>query len=219
MKQAETIVLAGKIRVETGLHVGGSTDSLEIGGMDNPIIRFPHTNEPYIPGSSLRGKMRSLSEWHFGRLDREGKVHVCQESDCEICRVFGSTKEAMDRGPTRLLVRDAVLTEVSREKFRSGIPVVEEKSENSINRITARANPRPIERVLPGIEVEFEMVYKVFDTGDGGELDRKYYREVVLGSLVLLEADYLGGGGSRGSGKISFRDLHDNSGNLSLGDL
>lgn len=214
MKQIATKKITGKIVVKTGLHIGAGNDKVEIGGMDNPVIRNPLTREPYIPGSSIKGKMRSLMEWKLDKLkDSGGKVCSCGSAGCAICRVFGSanTKKegAKDRGPTRLIVRDAVLTNEWEKKFKGGKPIVEEKSENSLNRITAEANPRPVERVIPGVEFDFEIVYRVIDTGDGGSTDEKYFQEVVLEGLRLLQKDYLGGGGSRGNGQIEFKDLVD----------
>ena len=188
--------------------------------MDNPIIRNPLTNEPYIPGSSLKGKMRSLMEWKLGKvLDSNGNSCRCGKPDCKICRVFGSANngknpddESAKRGPTRIIVRDAFLTEEWSKKFREGKAIVEEKSENSLNRITAVATPRPIERVVPSVEFDFEVLYRVIDTGDNGETDRKYFNEVVLDSLRILRDDYLGGGGTRGNGQIEFAELKDENG-------
>lgn len=218
MKQINIKKLSGKIVVKTGLHIGAGNDKVEIGGMDNPIIRNPLTHEPYIPGSSIKGKMRSLMEWKFDKLKSTGgKVCSCGLPECEVCRVFGSANtksdEAKDRGPTRLIVRDAVLTKEWKEKFRNGNSIVEEKNENSLNRITAEANPRPIERIVPGVEFDFEISYRVIDTGDNGETDKKYFKDVVLESLKLLQDDYLGGGGSRGNGQIEFKDLVDEDNN------
>lgn len=218
MKQIDTKKLSGKIVVKTGLHIGAGNDKVEIGGMDNPIIRNPLTHEPYIPGSSIKGKMRSLMEWKFDKLKSTGgKVCYCGLPECEVCRVFGSantkSEEAKDRGPTRLIVRDAVLTKEWKEKFRNGNSIVEEKNENSLNRITAEANPRPIERIVPGVEFDFEISYRVIDTDDGGKTDENYFKEVVLESLKLLQDDYLGGGGSRGNGQIEFKDLVDENNN------
>ena len=217
MKQIETKKISGKIVVKTGLHIGAGNEKVEIGGMDNPIIRNPLTHEPYIPGSSLKGKMRSIMEWKTGKLEKTGgKVCSCGMADCEICRVFGSANNsdsANDRGPTRLIVRDAVLTNEWKEKFKSGLPLVEEKNENSLNRITAEATPRPIERVVPGVEFDFEISYRIIDTGDGGKMDRDYFESVVKESLKILQSDYLGGGGSRGNGQIEFADLKDENGN------
>lgn len=220
MKQIEIKKITGKIKVKTGLYIGAGNEKVEIGGMDNPIIRNPLNREPYIPGSSLKGKMRSLIEWESGILTTTGgKVCPCGKADCIVCRVFGSANNsnkaegANDRGPTRLIVRDAVLTQKWKEDFKNGKAIVEEKFENSLNRITAEANPRPIERVVPGVEFDFEISYRVIDTGDGGKADRENFEKVVLKALRMLENDYLGGGGSRGNGQIEFIELKDEKGN------
>lgn len=218
MQQLETKKITGKIIVKTGLHIGADNDKVEIGGMDNPIIRNPLTQEPYIPGSSIKGKMRSLLEWKLGKVAASrGMPCFCGKADCEICRVFGSANQGEKgdeaKGPTRIIVRDAVLTKEWAEKFREGKPIIEEKSENIINRITAEAIPRPIERVVPGVEFDFEIAYRVIDTGDGGAKDKEYFDSVVKEGLRLLRGDFLGGGGSRGNGQIDFSDLKDENGN------
>lgn len=217
MEQIKIKKIIGKIIVKTGLHIGAGNDKVEIGGMDNPIIRNPLTKEPYIPGSSIKGKLRSAIEWREGLLAAtEGKTCSCGKSDCIVCRVFGSANSksegSKDRGPTRLVVRDAVLTQKWAQRFASGVKLIEEKYENSLNRITAVANPRPIERVVPGVEFDFEMSYRIIDTGDKGKIDEDNFNSVVLAGLKMLEDDYLGGGGSRGNGQIEFRDLKDESG-------
>lgn len=214
MKQIGLKKITGKIVVKTGLHIGAGNDKVEIGGMDNPIIRNPLTQEPYIPGSSLKGKMRSLMEWKLDKLKgTNGMPCSCGEKNCEVCRVFGKANSASDdssskeRGPTRLIVRDAVLSEEWSKKFKDGDSIIEEKSENNLNRITAAAVPRQLERVVPGVEFDLDISYRVIDTNDGGEKDEEYFKKVVLQSLALLENDYLGGGGTRGNGQIEFKDL------------
>ena len=221
MKQIKIKRLSGQIKVETGLHIGAGNDEIEIGGMDNPIIRNPKTKMPYIPGSSVKGKMRSLMEWKLDKVSpSNGKPCSC--GVCPVCRVFGVSAankdeekdKAKQRGPTRLIVRDAELSKQSWEKYNEdGTPLVEEKHENTINRITAEANPRPVERVVPGTLFDFELSYRVLDTGDNGEEDDKNFNEIVLYALAMLQLDYLGGGGSRGNGKISFINLKDEKGN------
>lgn len=227
MKQIEIKRLFGKIVVKTGLHIGAGNEEVHIGGVDSPIIRNPLNLEPYIPGSSIKGKMRSLTEWKLNKINMEesnsdelGSLCSCGKADCPVCRVFGSangrkkeTEESKKRGPTRIIVRDAVLSKESKELFYSDKEIVEVKSENSINRITAKANPRFLERIVPGVEFDFEISYRVIDTGDGGDMDKKYFNEVVLESLKLLQNDYLGGGGSRGNGQIEFKDLVDENNN------
>ena len=235
MKQIGLKKITGKIVVKTGLHIGAGNDKVEIGGMDNPIIRNPLTREPYIPGSSIKGKMRSLLEWKLDKIDmtptelkKKGGPCACGKPDCPICRVFGSANKSQNsnkpnakddsdninnmRGPTRIIVRDAVLTNEWSEKFRQGKAIVEEKSENSLNRITAAANPRPIERVVPEVKFDFEIDYRIIDTGDNGDKDREFFDSVVIEGLKMLQNDYLGGGGTRGNGQIAFTELKDEDG-------
>jgi len=208
------IKVSGKIKCLTGLHIGASKDVMEIGGIDNPIVRDPLTDMPYIPGSSLKGKLRSLLELEIdGKLNSKGGVHSCKETDCQICTIFGSSVEdAGERGPTRLIVRDAFLTDHSKEKLGSlrdkGLFYTEEKFENVINRLTSRAeHPRQTERVPAGSNFEFEMVYKVFSrNGDNGTTDIKMFKWLLQG-LYMMGFDALGGSGSRGYGKIQFFNI------------
>ncbi|HOF62297.1 MAG TPA: type III-A CRISPR-associated RAMP protein Csm3 [Candidatus Latescibacteria bacterium] len=220
MQYLGNVVLRGKIKCLTGLHVGGSEEKYEIGGMDNPVIKHPLTGYAYIPGSSLKGKLRSLTEWALGVVEIkfnedarkfEAPTHSCGKADCAICAVFGcailSGKEQKLSGPSRLLVRDSFPTEETRRQMDSleknhGLPKVEVKSENSLDRVTSEANPRPLERVHAGAEFDMELVYGVYDRdGDGGKADIENIG-VVLQALRLLEDSSLGGGGSRGSGQV-----------------
>lgn len=208
--------IEGIIEVITGLHIGGSTTTIEIGGKDNPVIKHPITKVPYIPGSSIKGKMRSLLEWKLGKLNTDrnsndfGNVHKwCNDKECPICVIFGTSAEEAGIGPTRLIVRDAVLDENykdrQKEKNLSWTPIdlTEDKYENTINRITARANPRNFERVISGAEFSFKMSYRVFENGDNGSVDERLF-EHVLDGLRLIEQDALGGAGSRGCGQVKF---------------
>lgn len=232
-------VVTGIIRCETGLHIGGSAETIEIGGMDNPIIKDPITKLPYIPGSSIKGKMRSLLEWELGNFEKDGEVHKwCGDLDCPICRIFGTTADEAKIGPSRLVVRDALVEgsvhcpigekcpykrerepyrlcesvpecsygKLERLRQKTGLMYAEEKWENTINRLTARANPRQMERVPSGICFEFELVYRVFDFKDGKVTDEKLFEYVTKG-MKLLEKDAVGGSGSRGYGKIRFENL------------
>jgi CRISPR-associated protein Csm3 len=214
MKHLKSKKITGKIRVKTGLHIGGGNDKVEIGGMDNPVIRNPLTREPYIPGSSIKGKMRALLEWSINKVNASGKPCECRKADCPICRIFGSgnnekTNSASSIGPTRLIIRDAEQEEKYKEMSFDGKPLLEDKMENGLNRITAEANPRHIERVVPGVEFDFELIYRVFDIDDK---DEKFFETVKKGRK-LLQNDYLGGGGSRANGRIEFVDLKDESDN------
>ena len=218
-------IVRGTIEVVTGLRIGGSQDTMEISGLDNPIIRNPASAEPFIPGSSIRGRMRSLCEWYFRELPEKGEV-IRPQPGSRTARVFGlparnprdGEERNYARGPTRLIVRDAMLSQASRERFARGTPISEVKSENSINRLTSMANPRPMERVLPGVMFDCEFVYRIFDLGDGGKEDEGLFNEVFLVGLSLLQADALGGGGSRGNGKIRL-NLQENGKPLTIPSL
>jgi len=217
MKLLETVLIKGIIKVKTGLHIGAGRDNIEIGGLDLPVIKNPRTEQPYIPGSSLKGKIRFLTEWSTpDSLDRDGKVHSCKEADCAICRIFGAGKTgdaAEGRGPTRALVRDASLVLGEGEMYNPE-KFMEVKYENVINRMTGTAeHPRPIERVVPDTRFAFEVAFRIFDTGDGGARDWECLKIFAEG-MRRLEADTLGGSGSRGSGKVAFEDIGVNAAKL-----
>jgi CRISPR-associated protein Csm3 len=226
MQLKDYLTLRGTLRCVTGLRIGSAAEMIEIGGLDNPIIKHPLTGLPYVPGSSLKGKMRALLELRLDKIDPRpevegrrnrdyGEVHRpggygCEGETCPICRIFGSNAGEGELGPGRLIVRDAYLTgeweAKIQERLLEGEPVTEIKYENTINRITAMANPRQMERVPAGVEFAFEIGYRVFDTGDGGATDREMFGRVIEG-LRLVEADTLGGSGSRGYGRVAFEGL------------
>lgn len=204
--------ITGTITVITGLHIGAGKDSLEIGGLDQPIIKNPLTQEPYIPGSSIKGKMRSLLEIsRFSSMRPKTREHVangkpcaCAEAGCPACTIFGTSasEKGNDLGPTRLIVRDAVLTEGWRERFKNNELAMEVKYENIIHRVKGVAeHPRPLERVPAGVQFTFNLSFKVFE-GDDAKLIEDVYR-----GLRLIELDALGGCSSRGSGQVRFDDL------------
>jgi CRISPR-associated protein Csm3 len=202
-----------EIETKTGLHIGGAESSLAIGGVDNVIIRDPLSGRPYIPGSSLKGKMRSQMEKFHGlpqnRRIGQVTIHTCDKdadyADCIICHVYGVPGEMDFSTSTRLVVRDVQLTDESAEALNSAktdLPFSEVKWEAAIDRVTSAAVPRQLERVPAGAVFGLaEMVYSIYEAAD---LDR--FTNVVEG-MQLLEDDYLGGSGSRGSGKIVFRNI------------
>lgn len=214
-------VVTGRIELLSGLHIGAGKNSVEIGGLDNPVVKHPHTGRPYIPGSSIKGKLRFLMEWAFGRVRSDGHPWGFDdkdplqkfEADDPVLRIFGSPvrRETWSAGPTRLVVRDAPLVEEwANEIVRKGLPLTEEKTEVVIDRIAGKAHervgPRTTERVPAGALFELELVFRLFDTGDGGARDRQCFNWLLAG-LSLLEHAALGGSGSRGYGRIVFRDL------------
>jgi CRISPR-associated protein Csm3 len=214
-------VVSGRIELLSGLHIGAGKDTIEIGGIDNAVIKHPHTGHPYIPGSSLKGKLRFLMEWAFGLVRSDGHPWGYDEkdplqrfeADDPVLRIFGSPakREKWPYGPTRLVVRDAPLEEDwVRDVLARGLPLAEEKTEVVIDRIAGKAHdrvgPRTMERVPAGARFGAELVFRLFDTGDGGARDRDCFNWLLAG-LSLLEHDALGGSGSRGYGRIAFHDL------------
>lgn len=208
------VILRGHLQCITGLHIGSSRDSLDIGGMDAPVLRSLVTREPYIPGSSLKGKLRSLFErrrgMDYNRLSRVGgqdiRRHECTKVSCPVCRLFGATAKGQDERnlPARLIVRDSFLTADSEKRLAAidtGLQYTELKFENALDRVTAAANPRQIERVPAGAEFLFEAVYNVEVPS---QTDIREDLTHFLETLLLLEDDFLGGHGSRGYGKIHF---------------
>ena len=191
------IEIRGIIEVVTGLHIGGSTAFSAIGAVDSPVVKDSLTNLPLIPGSSLKGKMRTL----LAKQYNETVAKNPNQDHERIRNLFGSSAgEAMV--PGRLLFSDAVMSNWEDLKKRGLTSRTEVKFENTINRMTAVANPRQIERVVRGSEFPLEMVYEV-KAGIPVEEDFRLIKD----GLLLLEYDYLGGNGSRGYGKIKFRDL------------
>ena len=221
------IFLQGTINALTGLHIGGNSGELDIGGIDNPVIRNAFNRQPYIPGSSLRGKMRGLLDRHFNkplekRVGRDVRVHECQTPEdynvCPVCQVFGVAPIRQLSGrtmPTRVIVRDTFLTLESLEaldRADTDTDFTEIKTEVAIDRITSAATPRQQERVPAGSTFgPFQIVYSLYtqDVNDQNTQlqDELQFFDTVLTGMELLEDDYLGGAGSRGSGQIAFENL------------
>lgn len=208
------VVIQGVMKCETGLHIGASQETLEIGRMDILVQRNPLTKEPYVPGSSLKGKMRSLLErikgLDFNRPIKPGYRHECDDREealnCEVCRLFGSTAkgENQKNHPARLIVRDLHFTQYTHdrlEKIESDFLYTERKWENTLDRVTSAADPRQIERVPAESEFFFELVYAV-EVDDKGIVKKDI--ENILNCLEAIELDALGGHGSRGYGKVKF---------------
>jgi CRISPR-associated protein Csm3 len=223
--------IAGTIHCLSGVRIGGNNNIIEIGTIDNPIIRNPITNHPYLPGSSLKGKMRSalelglrpgsLSGMHLPgpkleQRERDGKpeINPCACGRCVVCKLFGSGDTKTTYEPTRLIFRDCLLTEASAEELAnaartSGVFFAEIKPGVRMNRATntvAKGAFFNFERVPEGTEFGFELVLRLY-----GDLDdenaRADYRRVVAHGLRLIEREAIGGKISAGYGKVQFRDL------------
>lgn len=201
MKLIKKIIITGKLTLKTGLHIGGTNTSLNIGGPDNFVVRDPITNLPYIPGSSLKGKMRSLIELRDSTISRDG--YCTQDSATHAGTLFGTSGNNDNNHPSRLIVRDAILDLSNKEEFiNTDMPFTESKTEVTINRITAKAMPRTFERVPAGAIFNINMVLNIFDN-EKEELLLK----TLEAAMRLLEDDYLGGNGSRGYGQVEFSDV------------
>lgn len=198
------IFLKGKMKCLTGLHIGGSKDKFEIGGVDNPVIKDPITNYPYIPGSSLKGKLRMLLEFSLGVVHQNEKGAYPPSSAASITSLFGDSADSSENGPTRLIVRDAYPDDNTInmwERTNSETLYTEYKAENYIDRMTSAATPRFMERVFKDSCFNVEFIIQVFSVD--GEMGKKNF-EKLLCAIKLLEDSTLGGGGSRGSGKVKF---------------
>jgi len=209
--------ISGRIVLRSGLHIGAGDLEMHIGGTDNPVVKNPHTNEPYIPGSSLKGKIRTLLEMRSGLmaatkgspignniLKNDNLSDSQRDQAYKILKIFGSSGAESDDGeigPTRSSFADCSLNGDSREMASAGnLPLTEVKSENSINRISGTAlNPRFTERVIAGLKFDFSITLKELDI----DADDKLV-DFLLEGMKLLELDALGGSGSRGYGRIAF---------------
>ncbi len=191
------IQITGTLEVVTGMHIGGSSAFAAIGAVDSPVIKDSRDNLPMIPGSSLKGKMRTL-------LAKEYNETVAAKPDDDnerIVRLFGSAKKGNIKR-SRIQIADMVMANADEFRKRGSQSLTEIKFENTINRLTAVANPRQIERVIRGSEFDLDMIYEVEEESEIVE-DLSMLAE----GMKLLQYDYLGGHGSRGYGKVRFKDV------------
>lgn len=221
-------IISADIELKTGLHIGGTEEGFEIGGIDNLVIKDKVTGVPYIPGSSLKGKMRSLLEWAYfdgknqvirieKNKDGEWEGKLCNDPTHPIGIVFGVPAESHKGdlpGPTRLTVRDALphdKVELPNKETKSQIKIWEDtmgekiyteaKTENFIDRLTSAATPRTMERVPAGSVFKAEFIFDVYQREDRERI------KLLFEGMRLLEDSYLGGGGTRGSGQVKFKNI------------
>jgi CRISPR-associated protein Csm3 len=207
------VIISGQIVAKTGLHIGGNPSGIEIGGIDNIVLRNPVSQLPYIPGSSLKGKMRSLYERYSNRpinhhIDTVW-LHSCHVGntnydDCDVCHIFGLPAEGaiLATHPTPLVVRDVALAAIDGQDVEGLNEYTEVKWEAVIDRITSAAVPRQMERVPAGAVFKpLGLIYNVYSQ------DLLQRLPQIFVALQLVEDDYLGGLGSRGSGQVEFTGL------------
>ena len=219
-------IIEATLALQTGLHIGGGDSEIHIGGIDNEVIKHPVSGEPYIPGSSLKGKIRSLLEWKSGAvqeapLGKKEYDNTQNEQQAaaikQILQLFGISGDTQNEdfqkeiGHTRVSFWDCPLNKDYADRLREdNLPLTEAKSENRINRIAGTAqDPRQTERVPAGARFDFKLTIKEFD-GDDEALS-----DTLLQGLKLLEWDSLGGSGSRGYGKVKLQNLRKNGEDIS----
>lgn len=201
-KLEKKIHISGSLILNTGLHIGGTNTAMNIGGIDKSVIRNPLNNQPIIPGSSLKGKMRALFQVSNGIYDKKpnGKVlYVSTEAEADA-DLFGNSSGDSKQKPSRLIVRDCVLNNAEFVLSKTEIPYTEGKTEVVIDRITSAASPRQIERVPAGAIFSLNLILNIWT-----DEDEKTLMDNVFASLQLLTDDYLGGSGSRGYGQVSIK--------------
>lgn len=203
------IFIKGTIQAVTGLYIGGSFSPLSIGAPDSIVIRNPIDNKPYIPGSSLKGKMRSLMEVRDGTIDKHSKQIEAGPSKNPknmSARLYGIADKEKAR-PSRVIVRDGHLLQPEEFFKNTDLLYTESKTEVIIDRISSGATPRNIERVPAGAEFKLDLVVNIMDgeVVDSPKDDEKTFLNEVFKSLQLVQDDYLGGNGSRGYGQVSFK--------------
>lgn len=201
IKLSKKIIYNGKIEILTGLHIGGTNAALNIGGPDKFVVRNPINNIPYIPGSSLKGKMRALIEMAYGETNG-GKP--TNDINTKAGALFGVAGDNDKSRPSRIIVRDATLDVSSCNFENTDLPYTESKTEVDIDRITAKPihGTHVFERVPAGAKFDFNIVLNIFE----GE-NEKELRHTFDKARELLEDDYLGGQGSRGYGQVKFIDI------------
>ena len=188
------ILIHCKLIVSTGMHIGDSSAFSAIGAVDSQVVRDPLTGLPIVPGSSLKGKLRTL----LARSLAEDIQHMPKhdDDDVRIKRIFGSSSPVQ---AARMQFADCF---VSNADAMRKVGITEVKAENGINRADSVANPRFIERVTRGTEFNVNIVYDIADESQVME-----DLSLLAKGMKLLQLDYLGGHGTRGSGRVSLRDF------------
>lgn len=195
----DKLVIKAELKLLTGMHIGKSNDFAPIGAVDSVIITDPLTSQPIIPGSTLKGKLRTM----LAKLETtEGSLLKKHDNDNEIIkRLFGASNPEIIE--SRLQFYDIFLNNAKElEEKVTDLRYTEIKFENTINRTTAVANPRQLERIPAGAKFNFKLVYNYED-----ETDLKEDFENIAKALKMIQLDYIGGSGTRGYGKVAFSNF------------
>lgn len=209
LKLLKHISIQANLICKSGLRIGGQEPEIGIGSAENPVIKDAR-GIPYLPGSSLKGKLRSMLEYKFKKVKPNGSPCDCGEKFdvCPVCTLFGPHKNNRHTlGPSRLIFRDAFLTAQSMEEWEKarleGKNFTEIKMENTIDRNSGVAiHPRQQERLYPGTAFRLNINVRVFE-GD----DEKKMVDTVLDGMKMLGNDSLGSSGTRGYGWVEIKDI------------
>ncbi len=194
----DKLVISGTLKLLTGMHIGASNDFAPIGAVDSIVVRDPMTSKPIIPGSSLKGKMRTL----LAKANSDGPFLNDIKNDNDVIkRLFGASEPVVS---SRLQFCDLFMTEetVDALENKTDLYLTEIKFENTINRTDAVANPRQLERVPAGSKFNFVLVYNLENLEEAEE-----DFENISDAIKLLQMDYIGGSGTRGYGKVKIYDI------------
>ena len=192
------IEITSELEVLTGMHIGGTNEFAAIGAIDSPVVRDVISRLPMIPGSTLKGKMRTLMSRQYS------------EKYMPVQRLFGSADKKEYRN-ARLQFSDSLLSNIDEVKSRGVSRPTEVKFENTIKRLTSEANPRQIERVIPGCKFNISIIYNINSDAQLNEMQIEEDFKAIKNGLKLLEYDYIGGHGTRGYGKIKFNNVEVNN--------
>lgn len=195
------ILISGAIELKTGLHIGGDDSFSAIGAIDSPVVRDPLTRLPIIPGSTLKGKLRSLLARDHGTVP-QGRTNGFEADDAQIKRLFGSAAKDSNANGTGIQMSRLQFSDCFLQNKEELPQVFENKFENTIDRLTGGANPRQMERVIRGAKFDMEIVYNVEEPA---ELEDDFAN--IRTAFKLLQNDYLGGGGTRGNGRVAIQNL------------
>ena len=230
LKLKKVLLLEGNLVAETGLRIGTGKASLTIGDIDMTTVKDPKTGLPYIPGSSIKGKLRStitkmkkdlapLKEYYESKGKSEAQlkelgwkkiqdiwIHDCSKTECEICTVYGSSAENNTRGPTRIKVFDAPAVGIWKDEKINQIhnpdELLEIKSENTLDVLTAHSVPRTVERVSAGTVFKFKLAFEVYN-----DEDEKLFTQYVIDPLKVILREGIGSSTSRGYGKLRLENV------------
>lgn len=229
------IIVSGTIVTKTGMRIGGTSTGLKIGGLDLNVITDPW-DRPYIPGSSVKGKLRSLLELKLAQgkpaFYSDGK-HACKSiadfNQCPICKIWGTIEDINRNNEnqnapraasapvptlTRLICRDAFL--LTHDEKGEELSFWQNIHDNIELKWTEVKMETAIDRIKgAALDKSLRQIERVPAGASFGlqmvynvfdENDKDLFKNLLV-AMELLENDYLGGMGSRGYGQVELTEL------------